>query len=226
MNRYPVLLQARMGSTRLPGKILRDLCGRPLLVRVIEALQSAASVDGVILAVDTGSAEALLPLAEETGCRLFAGSEDDVLGRFAGALEGVAAEHCIRATGDNPLVCPELLDRIVEHHLDTDADLSHFLGNALGTGVEVIRVRSLMEAAAEAADPYEREHVTPFLYRHRDRFRIEEPELDMGGGLRLTVDTEDDFFLVERVFKRFYRGKPLPLREILRALNKNPDLIR
>jgi len=223
---FPVLLQARMGSTRLPGKVLRDLCGEPLLGRAVTALQAAASVSEVVLTVDKASAAALSLLAEKYGCSFFAGPEEDVLGRFRGALQGLDAKHIIRATGDNPLVCPKLLDRIVAHHLESDADLSHFSGNAAGTGVEVVRTTALLEAAQEATDPFEREHVTPFIYRNQGRYRVEEPEIAAGRMLRLTVDTEEDFLRVERIFEQLYRGRPLPLSEILRALNKNPDLFR
>lgn len=223
--KLPVILQSRMGSTRLPGKALRDFGGRPLTVRVLEALLAARHVSHVVVAVPANSEEALRPLAEALGCRLFVGSEEDVLGRFAGALEGEDAAHCIRATGDNPLVCPELLDRIVEHHLASGADLSHYLGIPLGTGVEVVRTAALLEAAREAADPYEREHVTPFLYRHRQRYRIEEPVLELRGELRLTVDTEEDFRRVAALWQALYRGHPLPLREILATLEQKPDLL-
>lgn len=223
--KLPVILQSRMGSTRLPGKALRELGGRPLTVRVLEALLAARRVAHVVVAVPANSEAALRPLVEALGCRLFVGSEEDVLGRFAGALEGETAAHCIRATGDNPLVCPELLDGIVEHHLASGADLSHYIGNALGTGVEVVRTAALLEAAGEAVDPFEREHVTPFLYRHPERYRIEEPRLELGGELRLTVDTEEDFRRVEAIWRALYRGRPLPLREILATLEQKPDLL-
>ena len=224
MKLFPVVLQARMGSTRLPGKVLRDLCGKPLLSYAIASLLSAQCVSEVILAVDEGSYAALLPLAARFGCRIVAGSEENVLSRFIKALDGVTAEHCIRATGDNPLVCPELLDRVVAHHLNTGADVSHFLGNALGTGVEVVRISALREAALSTEEKYDLEHVTPYLYRNSHQYHIEEPVLDMGKDLRLTVDTEEDFCRVERIFRELYSGKPLPLSEILRALNNNPGL--
>lgn len=222
--KLPVVVQARLGSTRLPGKIMRPLLGRPMVWYVIRSLQAAHSTARVVLAVPPDTEQAVRGVAEELDCALVVGSEQDVLARYVAAAEAFPALHLVRATADNPLVCAELLDRIVALHLDQDADLSHFLGIPLGCGVEVIRRSALLTAAEEAGLPAEREHVTPFLYAKRARFRILEPDLQSHPEIRLTVDTEEDLQRVERVLAAAGGGIPLPLEKILALFRSEPHL--
>lgn len=206
------IIQARTGSTRLPGKVALPLAGRPLIQRVIEAVRAAELVTDVVLAVPEGDHDALAPQAEAAGCRIFAGPEEDVLGRFALASALVASDTIVRATGDNPFVCPEHIDSILRHHAQQGADLSHWLGIPLGSGVEVIRRTALLEAAASARLPCEREHVTPWIYANRDRFCVEEPDLALDPGIRLTVDTREDYARAVRLADFFHQRGMLPVR--------------
>jgi spore coat polysaccharide biosynthesis protein SpsF len=222
--KLPVILQTRIGSTRLPGKALLPLCGKPMLAFVLEALLSAERVSTVVVAVPENSAAAIRPIAGEYGCPLVTGSEEDVLDRFLGALAAFPAPHFVRATGDNPLVSPELIDSIIDIHISREADLSHYLGIPTGCGVEVVRSAALECAGWEAREPAMREHVTPFLYADRARFHIEEPDLGLDPGLRLTVDTAADFARVERILTAAGQGKPLPLARILALYSECPGL--
>lgn len=220
------IIQARSGSTRLPGKVSLPLAGKPLIQRVIEAVKAAKLVTDLVLAVPSRDHEALAPLAKALGCRIFAGPEEDVLQRFALAAALVEADTIVRATGDNPFVCPEHIDSILQHHFRQEADLSHWLGIPLGSGVEVIRRKVLLEAAASASLPYEREHVTPWIYANRDRFRVEEPDLALDPGIRLTVDTRQDYERALRLAEYFEQQGSLPvkLKQVFSLWQTKPSL--
>jgi len=219
-----VILQARTGSVRLPGKVLKPLFGSPLIERVVDALLVAETVDFVVGAISENSEPELERVLLAKGCYVFRGSEEDVLGRFVQALQINRVDLVIRATGDNPFVSPEHIDSIVKLHLAEQADLSHWLGLPLGCGVEVVNAKALLEADAEAVDPYEREHVTPFLYRHRERFKILEPVLTGYPDISLTVDSPADFKKAEQIMQGLYVGKPLQVDEICQFFDKSPEL--
>jgi len=208
------ILQARATSTRLPGKVLRPILGEPMMARQIERLQRARRIDSLVVATSVEDSD--LPVAElaaRLGCKAHRGDLADVLGRFSGALaQHGPAEHVVRVTADCPLTDWRILDAVIERHLASDADYtSNTVDRSFpkGLDVEIVRAARLREAAAEARDSYEREHVTPFFYRRPERFRIEQlvqPEkLDH---LRWTVDTPDDFVFVTRVYETLHPAKP------------------
>jgi len=208
------ILQARTSSTRLPGKVMRDLVGAPMLQRQIERILRAGSIGKLVVATSTDpSDDAVAALCQALGVACHRGPLDDVLGRFAGALEAFGpSDHVVRLTGDCPLADPEVIDATIARHLEAAAD---YTSNTLkltfpkGQDVEVMRAEHLAAAATEAIDPYEREHVTPFLYRHPQRFRLanleRQPPLP---DLRWTVDTPEDFAFVERVYRALYAENP------------------
>ncbi len=212
-----VFIQVRLGSTRLPGKALLPLPGGTIIQHVMRSM-SRVPAEVRALVTEAGSVEALSPLAREEGFLVFVGPRDDVLARYCMASREFAVDQVIRATGDNPLTSAVLAGSVFDHHVKSGSDLSHYLGIPLGTGVEVIRSESLFATEKEAAEPMEREHVTPFIYRHPDRFRIEEP---LGpSGLRLseaavTVDTEEDYARVRRIFEELYRGEPIEADQLI-----------
>jgi len=221
-----VIVQARTGSTRLPGKVLLPLGGRPLLASVLEALLAAQTVAEVIVAVPERDLDALGPIVTAAGCAIVGGSEDDVLSRYEKAARTARCATIVRATADNPLVCPELLDEIVGRHFAEGADLSHYLGIPPGSGVEVVSAVALFAAAAEAVLPYEREHVTPFIYAHRERFIVREPDLGLDPGLRLTVDTQDDYARVAAILERMGTARPITLRRLLELYRQDAAVFR
>ncbi len=212
-----VFIQVRLGSTRLPSKALLPLPGGTIIQHVMRSM-SLVPCDTRALVTEAGSAEALAPLARQEGFAVFVGPEDDVLARYCMASRKYGVDTVIRATGDNPLTSAGLARSILEAHRRSGSDLSHYLGVPLGSGVEVVASKSLYAAEREAADPTEREHVTPFLYRHRERFHIEEPQAPAGFALaaaRVTVDTEQDYLLVKRIFEDLYRGEPIEAGDIV-----------
>lgn len=224
MQKIPVIVQARTGSTRLPGKALLQLGGEPLLSRVLCNLGECRCIGPMVVAVPHNSVAALEPLARQAGAETVAGPEEDVLGRYAAVLEQFPCSHFVRATGDNPFVSAEMLDLAVAYHLEHDADLTHWLGIPLGCGVEVVRSSVLMRAAAEAELPHEREHVTPWIYSNREQFRVCEPELPFHPELRLTVDTADDFDRAGRILAALGNPRTVRLGELLSLQSRNPRL--
>ena len=217
-----VFLQARLGSTRLPRKALLPLAGTTVLQLAMRALASVEAGVHALL-TEPASASDFAGLAREEGFELFVGSEQDVLDRFCGAAARFGVRRVVRATGDNPLVCPAQVRSLLELHEAQGWQLSHYLGPPLGTGVEVVEAAALAEAGEEAKDPYEREHVTPYLYRHPDRFRVGEPGCPAGWHFpetRLTLDTAEDYELLRALFGELYRGEPLETEELVRWLRE------
>ncbi len=211
-----IFIQVRLGSTRLAGKALLPLPGGSVIQHVMRSL-AAVPAEVHALVTEPRSAEALAPLARAEGYGIFVGPEEDVLARYCMAARAHAVDQVIRATGDNPLTSPALARSIIAIHRETGADLSHYLGIPVGTGVEVIRSEALFTAEREAVDPAEREHCTTFLYRRPERFRIreEEPPPDCRfADARVTIDTPEDYERVARIFADLYRGEPLEVAEV------------
>ncbi|MBS0296619.1 MAG: glycosyltransferase family protein [Proteobacteria bacterium] len=219
------MLQARMSSTRLPGKVMRDLLGRPMIDRQIERLRRAESLDRLVVATsDDASDDPLAEHLEREGVDVFRGPLTDVLARFSGALERFGpAEHVVRLTADCPLADWRVLDQVVRLHL---AEGNDYTSNDLvrtfphGLDVEIVRAEALQTAASEAVDPAEREHVTPFVYNRPDRFKLGclTQAVDRSAE-RWTVDTPNDFAFVQRVYERLYPANPAFTSEDVLALD-------
>ena len=217
-----VFLQARLGSTRLPRKALLPLGGTTVLQLAMRALARVEAEVHALL-TEPSSLSAFAPLARAEGFELFVGSEQDVLERFCRAAERFRVERLVRATGDNPLVSAAQVRSLLELHEREGWQLSHYLGPPLGTGVEAVEAAALAEAGAKARDPYEREHVTPYLYRHRERFRVGEPACPAAWHLpegRLTLDTAADYERMRALFAELYHGEPLESEELVNWLKE------
>ncbi len=215
-----LFLQARLGSTRLPRKALLPLGGTTVLQLAMRALARVGTGVRALL-TEPASESAFAGLARQEGFELFVGSEEDVLDRFCRAAARFGVRRLVRATGDNPLVSPAQVRSLLELHEASGWQLSHYLGPPLGTGVEVVEASALAEAGEKAADPYEREHVTPYLYRHPERFRVGEPSCPAAWHMpeaRLTLDTAADYALLKELFDELYRGQPLETEELVRWL--------
>lgn len=210
-----LFLQVRLGSSRLPKKALLSLEGVPLLEWSMRRLKQV-SADRYVLLTCTADAETLRPYAERCGFELFAGSENNVLNRFAEAVRLYRPEWVLRATGDNPFVSPFLAEETLRQAKEASADYAVLKGIPLGSSVEAARGSALLAADNEAVDPYEREHVMPFLYRRPQRFAL------VGGAapdgyrspLSVTVDTEEDY---QRVLKwaRGFSPETFSLKQLI-----------
>ena len=233
MNIFGVL-QARTSSRRLPGKVLADVLGRPMILRQVERLLRAERMDGLVIATSTDpSDDALASECQAAGIALHRGDIDDVLERVVSAVEAHAPEaaHVVRLTADCPLADPAIVDAVIAKHLEERFD---YTSNSLertfpdGLDVEVVRRGALEVARREATLPSQREHVTPFLYAHPDRFRI--GQLVDGvdrSALRWTVDEPEDLELVREVYAALHPAQPdFSTDDIHALLAERPDLSR
>ena len=216
-----------MSSTRLPGKVLMPLAGAPMILRQVERVARCRRIDRLVVATsEQASDDSLAEAVGGAGIGVFRGPLDDVLARFIGAMDAFGpSEHVVRLTGDCPLADPALIDALIERHLERGADHTC---NTLprrsfpkGLDAEVIRAGALREAAAEARDPYEREHVTPFIYRRPERFRLEGLSQDADEGeARWTVDLPEDYAFVAEVYAALYPANPAFTSDDVRAFAK------
>ncbi|MDZ4374992.1 MAG: glycosyltransferase family protein [Phenylobacterium sp.] len=222
------VLQARMSSSRLPGKVLAPILGQPMIARQVERLRRARRIDELVVATSVDPSDD--PLAEacaDLGVTVFRGPLQDVLSRFCQVLEArPQARAMVRLTADCPLADWTLIDALIERHHDTGAD---YTSNNLpertyphGLDAEIVRPAALLRAGREATDPYEREHVMPFLYRRPDEHRLvgvsRSPSL---AHLRWTVDYPEDLAFVREVYRRLYPSKPAFGVEDIVALDEN-----
>jgi spore coat polysaccharide biosynthesis protein SpsF len=190
-----IVLQARVDSSRLPGKALLPLGGKPMILRIMEALNRIPA-ELRVLACPEDSKSAFAELAGEAGFTLFAGPKEDVLDRFCLCLRNFDIRHLIRATGDNPFVFTDAAYAIITEGLALDADYAGYSGLPPGAGVESVNAKALLLAGTEATSQYDREHVCPYLYTHPEKFLLHRPlapELWQGPEIRLTVDTQQDY---------------------------------
>ncbi|MDC7225087.1 MAG: NTP transferase domain-containing protein [Spirochaetales bacterium] len=220
-----LFLQCRLDSTRLPRKALLPLGGVPLIERVMEALE-AVDVDCKVLLTSDESRDGLAPSAQRRSFALFTGPKEDVLARFLLAADEYGVTQIVRATGDNPYVSAALANRLLKDHQQKGADYSGFLGMPLGTGVEVLDVEALRRADRESQNPYDHEHVAPYLYNNPDKFHINRPDLSSEYGFsdrKISVDTSEDWALAERIFGET-KTFPLELEGLIAWIRKNETL--
>jgi spore coat polysaccharide biosynthesis protein SpsF len=228
------ILQARMSSTRLPGKVLRPLVGQPMIARQIERLRRAGLIDRLVVATSDDATDDVLTQSLGAAVMVFRGDLEDVLGRYIGALDafGSDAAHVVRLTGDCPLADPTVIDAVIAKHLDTGADYTaNTWGRRTfpkGLDVDIVKAAVLREAGAEAADPYEREHVLPFIYRRPGRYDLRGLSQDAEEGeVRWTVDTPADFDFVSAVYDGLYPADPAFTSQDVRAfVRARPNLAR
>jgi len=190
-----IALQARLDSTRLPGKSLLLIDEKPLIFRVMEAL-NCIPADLRILACTEDSISSFKPLAAEAGFEIFAGPKEDVLERYCQVIRRYKITRIIRATGDNPFVFTDAASAINAEALAINADYAGYSGLPYGAGVESVSASALLGAGSETSSPYDREHVCPYLYTHPELFSLHRPLAPLrwqGSNIRLTVDTQEDF---------------------------------
>jgi spore coat polysaccharide biosynthesis protein SpsF len=230
--RVAALVQARTGSTRLPGKVLEDVGGIPLIAHVLRRLRAARRVDEVVLAT-TGQEgdDALVELARAEGVDAHRGPEQDVLTRFRGAAEAAGAEAVVRITGDCPLLDPAVVDRVVEALLD-DPEPCDYASNVLrrtyprGLDTEALWAETLARVDELATSAAAREHVTWFAYRERpDLFRLRSVEIDDGRpDLDWSVDTAEDLERIRRLVSLLERpDEPVSWRELIERAGIRPS---
>jgi spore coat polysaccharide biosynthesis protein SpsF (cytidylyltransferase family) len=225
------IVQARMGSERLPGKVLADVAGQPLLQRVIERVSSVAAIDSVVVATTTESQDdSLVEWCRDQSIQVFRGSKDDVLDRFWRCADQHDADIIVRITADDPLKDPEVISKAIEMMMSTSE--IDYVSNTLrpsypeGLDVEVFRFSALNIAAKKATLLSDREHVTPFIWKNPDLFVLRDfymqPDLNHW---RWTVDKPKDLEFVRKIFEEFAANPLVGYREVISFLKENPKLL-
>ena len=224
-----IIIQARIGSTRLPNKVMLELSGKKILWHVVERCKKTGNE--VIVATSTNKEnDAIENFCRENNYLCFRGSEDDVLNRYYEAAKKYKLDYIIRITADDPLISPEVINQLIENHLREKAD---YFSNTLtrtfprGLDVEMFSFKTLEKANALAKTKPEREHVTSFIYNHPEMFKIgsmtAEGKLNRPG-FRLCIDTEKDFKLLKIIYEFFYKNNIISIQEVIDFLDKNPEL--
>jgi spore coat polysaccharide biosynthesis protein SpsF len=226
------IIQARTGSTRLPGKVLLDVMGKPVIEHVLERVRCSRLIRRVVVATTDSPADDILAerVQTEMNCPVFRGSERDVLGRYCHCARTFAAEVVVRVTADDPLKDPEIIDRAISL-LVGDPSLA-YCSNTLkptypeGLDVEVCRVEALERAYREATLRSDREHVTPYIWRHPDLFKAEnfEHSEDLSAW-RWTLDRPEDVPFILAIYRQFYKGHScFSYTDVIDYIRAHPDL--
>lgn len=226
-----LIAQARMTSTRLPGKVLKTVLGKPLLTYFIERLRRVSLADQIVIATTINATdEPIVDLCRQLSVGFTRGPEEDVLARYYDAAVVTGADIVVRVTSDCPLIEPSVVDQVIDHFQRHSPGFD-YVSNSLtgrfprGLDVEVFSFAALRDAFLEASKQPEREHVTPFFYTHPERFRL--GEIHAPSDLsqhRWTVDTPEDFELIKRIIETLYPLKPgFNLADILETLAEHPD---
>lgn len=222
------IIQARVGSTRLPEKVLLPLGNKTVIEQVIDRVRQTNSIDELVVATSIEKSNLpLIKLCSEKGIRIFAGSEDDVLDRFFQLSKLLKPKHIVRITADCPLHDPEVIDMVVKSHLGSKSDYTSNTDPPTypdGLDVEVFTFDVLKEAWEKAKLNSEREHVTPYI-RKNEKIKKHnlKNEIDLSE-LRLTLDEEDDYKLIKMIFDNFADREIFYLHDILGYLKNNPEI--
>jgi spore coat polysaccharide biosynthesis protein SpsF len=223
------VIQARMGSTRLPGKVLRDLAGETVLTRVVTRLRRTKLIHEVLVATtDQRADDVIVAECHRLSVKVTRGDQNDVLDRYFRAAQFSKAEVVVRITSDCPLIDPEITDKTIAAFLDQHPD---YASNVLvrtyprGLDTEVMSFAALSRAWQEARKPYEREHVTPYIVEHPAEFRLLSVIGDEDhSGLRWTVDTTEDLEFVRSVYNRLGGDGEFSWRAVLDLIEREPQL--
>lgn len=231
--RNVAIIQARSGSTRLPGKVLKTLKGRTVLGHVINRVRQVSAIDEIVIATTVlPHDDAIEQEALNHGAKVYRGSESDVLSRYYEAAAANNADTVIRITSDCPLIDPEITGEVIRHYYHTNSDYtSNTQARCFPRGLdtEVFSMESLTRAHFNAKLPEEREHVTPYIYRNPDLFHIVSFECEADySQYRWTLDTPEDWELIGHIYSRLYTHmRPVFLwKETLQLMLEKPELSR
>ena len=225
-----VIIQARINSTRLPGKVLADISGKPMLLHIIERMGMVKANEIILAIPNTKENDILEKFAKQNETKYFRGSEEDVLSRYFKTAKKNKCDVVVRITADCPLIDPGIIDKIVQEHFNSEAD---YTANVLkrtypkGLDVEVLNFNALEKSFKEVKGRQYREHVTLYIREHPEKFKragVENKE-DLSH-FRWTVDEKEDLEFVREIYKRLYKkGKISLMEEIIRVLKKEPKLL-
>jgi spore coat polysaccharide biosynthesis protein SpsF len=226
------IIQARVGSTRLPAKVLQDLAGRTVLERVVDRVRRFSLIDELIVATSEQAADdAIIGECTRMGVAAFRGSESDVLARFVGAARENDASVCVRLTADCPLLDPSVSDSIISIFLEANGR-ADYASNKIpqsfprGLDTEVFSREALERAAREARKPYERVHVTPYMYGHPEIFTLISVTSDVDrADWRWTIDTPEDLEFVREIYYRLGPSGDFGWQDVVNLVESEPSLM-
>lgn len=227
-----VIMQARKGSSRLPAKVLKDLCGKTVLEHDVERIRQAKKVDDIIIATTTKPEDdAIVEVAEKCNAKVFRGSELDVLDRYYQAAKAFDVENVIRITSDCPLVDPFVIDEVIDCYEKGHYDIITNVPNEWetmsyprGLDLEIFPFSWLEKAWKEATDPYDREHVSPYIYDNAKTRYYYKYDKDYSQ-YRWTLDTPKDWEVIEKIYQHFYHGKhDFYFEDIVKYMQEHPEI--
>lgn len=232
--RTVIINQARMTSTRLPGKVLKEVMGKPLLEYQIERLKKVKQADDLVIATTINeSDQPIIELCKKLNINYYRGSEEDVLSRYYEAAKQYQADVIVRVTSDCPLIDPAVVDEVINNFRKSTGKYD-YVSNTLertyprGMDTEVFSIEALKEAYDKAVLTPEREHVTLYIYSHPEKFRLFSVKYKKDeSSHRWTVDTEEDFILIKAILEELYPQKPdFTMEDCLELMVKRPELIK
>ena len=226
------IIQAHMGSSRLPGKVLLDLAGKPVLLRVVERVQHIQLVENLIVAISNLPGDDILAKkCEMWGIPVYRGDDRDVLSRFRGAAESANADVCVRITSDCPLLDPGVSNMIINTFLSEDPSVD-YASNKIpqsfprGLDTEVFTIDALRRADELARRMCDRTHVTLFMYENPDKFRLRSVISNVNRAhWRWTLDTQEDYEFLCEVYARLPCGDPIVWEKVVQLLEREPSLM-
>lgn len=224
-----LIIQARMGSSRLPNKVLKELCGEPMLKHIVERVKQCRLVDYVIIATTVNQEDnAIDELCEQMRVECYRGSENDVLDRYFQAASQYNPQNVIRVTADCPVIDPCIIDEIIKIHIDGGYD---YTSNTLvetypdGIDTEIFKYKALKEAWEKANLASEREHVTPYIKFKSNFKRYSVERFPSLADKRWTVDTEQDFAMISNIYNALYKKNKIFLMEdVLKYLQQHGEI--
>ena len=233
MKKIVTVIQARTGSTRLPGKVTKEILGKSLVVRMVERVQASALKGCVVVATTRDAEDDLIEsVCNDNRILCYRGSTNDLLDRHYQAGKWQEADAVVKIPSDCPLIDPQVIDKVLLYYLDHDFEFVSNLHPATypdGNDVEVMNFNTLETAWKEATRDFEREHTTPYIWEHPEKFKIGnvvwENGLDYSMSHRFTIDYAEDFMFIKAIYESLYPAKPdFNLQDILNLLNSRPDI--
>jgi len=228
------MIQARISSSRLPGKVMKPLVGKPMIGHILESLSNSKRISDIIVVTSTNKQDdVLVNYLKENNWKYFRGDENDVLSRYYKAAEKYDADYIVRITADNPLIDHDIVDEVIEKAIERNVD---YAANDLiktypqGYRVEIISRKTLKEIESIARDNLSREHVTLYVINNKSKYNVlnvSAPKSLRYPDWRLTVDTKEDFNLIEKIFESLYlKNKSIKYKDVVKFLLKNSDLLK
>ncbi len=232
MKKIIVIIQARMGSTRLSEKVMKTLCGKTVLAHDIERVKQSKNIDDIVIATTINSNDDIIvEEALKCGVKVFRGSEEDVLSRYYFAAKENNTDIIIRITSDCPLIDPIILDEIIKFYLNNDYEVVTNASSDLsqrtyprGLDIEIFSFNILEQAYNNAKEKYQREHVTPYIYENSNKIYYFKNPINYSK-YRWTLDTEEDLKLISKIYEYLYKGKhDFYLKDIINLMEQKPEL--